>query len=64
MDGDYSTNNCKKCDSWQTLDDPTDVQEALQHRNQIHFGQAYGTFPTTPQFTDHVDWMASTKRQT
>jgi hypothetical protein len=24
-DGDYSTNHCKKCDSWQTLDDPTEV---------------------------------------
>jgi hypothetical protein len=59
-DGDYSTDHCKKCDSWQTLDDPTEVQEALQHHNQIHFGQAHGTFPTTPQFTDHVDWMAST----
>jgi hypothetical protein len=54
-DGD--TDHCKKCDSWQTLDDPTEVQEALQHRNQIHFGQAQGTFPTTPQFTDHVDQM-------
>jgi hypothetical protein len=59
-DGDYSIDHCKKCDSWQTLDDPTEVQEALQHRNQIHFGQAHGTFPTTPQFTDHIDWMAST----
>jgi hypothetical protein len=60
-DGDYSTDHCKKCDSWQTLDDPTEVQEALQHRNQIHFGQAHGTFlPTTQQFTDHFDWMAST----
>jgi hypothetical protein len=54
-DGDYSTDHCKKCDSWQTLDNPTEVQEALQHRNQIHFDQAHGTFPTTPQFTDHVD---------
>jgi hypothetical protein len=36
------------------------VQEALQHHNQTHFGQAHGTFPTTPQFTDHIDWMAST----
>jgi hypothetical protein len=59
-DGDYSMDHCKKCDSWQTLDDPTEVQEALQHRNQIHFGQAHGTFPTTPQFTKHVDWIAST----
>jgi hypothetical protein len=59
-DGDYSTDHCKKCDSWQTLDNPTEVQEALQHRNKIHFGQANGTFPTTPQFTDHIDWMAST----
>jgi hypothetical protein len=60
-DGDYSTDHCKKCNSWQTLDDPTEVQEALQHRNQVHFGQAHGTFPTTPQFTtDHIDWMAST----
>jgi hypothetical protein len=55
-DGDH----CKKCDSWQTLDYPTEVQEALQHRNQGHFGQAHVTFPTTPQFTDHIDWMAST----
>jgi hypothetical protein len=30
-DGDYSTNHCKKCNSWKTLDDPTEVQEALQH---------------------------------
>jgi hypothetical protein len=30
-DGDYSTDHCKKCDSWQTLDEPTEVQEALQH---------------------------------
>jgi hypothetical protein len=59
-DGNYSTNHCKKCESWQTLDDPTEVLEALQHRNQIHFGQAHGTFPTTPQFTDHINWMAST----
>jgi hypothetical protein len=34
--------------------------QRLQHRNQVHFGQAHGTFPTTPQFTDHIDWMAST----
>jgi hypothetical protein len=40
---------------------PAEVQEALQYRNQIHFDQAHGTFPTTQQFTDHVDWMASTK---
>jgi hypothetical protein len=59
-DGDYSTDHCKKCNSWQTLDDPTEVQEALQHRNQVHFGQADGTFPTSPQFTDHIHWMAST----
>jgi hypothetical protein len=31
IDGDYSTDHCKKCDSWQTLDNPTEVQEALQH---------------------------------
>jgi hypothetical protein len=59
-DGDYSTDHCKKCDSWQTLDELTGIQKALQHRNQVHFGQAYGTFPTTPQCTDHIDWMAST----
>jgi hypothetical protein len=59
-DGDFSTYHCKKCDSWQRLYDPTEVQEALQHRNQVHFGQAHGTFPTTPQFTNHIDWMAST----
>jgi hypothetical protein len=25
-DGDYSTDHCKKYDSWQTLDDPTEVR--------------------------------------
>jgi hypothetical protein len=25
-DGDYSTDHCKKCNSWQTLDDPTEMQ--------------------------------------
>jgi hypothetical protein len=54
-DRDRSTDHCKKCNSWQTLDDPTEVQEALQQRNQIHFNQAHDTFPTTPQFTDHVN---------
>jgi hypothetical protein len=29
--GDYSTDHCKKCDSWQTLDELTEVQEVLQH---------------------------------
>jgi hypothetical protein len=58
--GDYSTEYCQTCTSWETLEDPVEVQEALQQRNRIHFGQAKGTFPTTPLFSDHVDWMAST----
>jgi hypothetical protein len=57
---DYSTEYCKTCTSWKTLEDPVEVQAALQQRNRIHFGQAKGTFPTTPLFSNHVDWMAST----
>jgi hypothetical protein len=56
----HSTEYCKTCTSWKTLEDPVEVQAALQQRNQIHFGQAKGTFRTTPLFSNHVDWMAST----
>jgi hypothetical protein len=45
-DGDYySTDHCKKCDSWQTLDDPTEVQEALQHQNQVTFARPMAPSP-------------------
>jgi hypothetical protein len=57
--GDHSTEYCKTCTSWRTLEDPVEVQAALQQRNWMHFGQAKGTSPTTPFFSDHVDWMAS-----
>ena len=59
-DGDLSTPNCKDCTSWTFLTDPLEIRQALICRNRLHFGQAHGTFPTIPPFSDAVDWIAST----
>jgi hypothetical protein len=40
--------------------DPTEIRHALICRNRLHFGQAHGTFPTIPPFSESVDWAAST----
>jgi hypothetical protein len=42
------------------LTDPVEIRQALICRNRLHFGQAHGTFPTIPPFTNAVDWTAST----
>lgn len=58
--GDYSNNNCKSCDTWLRLDQPTEIEAALVRRNRLHFGQAHGTPPTTSPLSDTIDWAAST----
>ena len=58
--GDLTTAHCKDCTSWSLLTDPVEIRQALICRNRLHFGQAHGTFPTIPPFTNAVDWTAST----
>ena len=58
--GDLSTPNCKQCQSWNLLTDPVEIRQALICRNRLHFGQAHGTFPTIPPFSEDIDWAAST----
>jgi hypothetical protein len=58
--GDLSTSHCKNCQSWKLLTYPTEIRHALICRNRLHFGQAHGTFPTIPPFSESVDWAAST----
>jgi DNA phosphorothioation-dependent restriction protein DptG len=60
--GDLTTPNCKTCEFWTLLTDPVEIRHALICRNRLHFGQAQETFPTTPIFTDAMDWAASTPR--
>ena len=50
----------ENCEEWITVETPKELQEALQQRNQRHFGQALGTFPTIPPFSEKIDWGAST----
>ena len=50
----------KETDDWITVTDPVAIEEHLLRRNKSHFGQALGTFPTVPPFTELVDWCAST----
>ena len=50
----------KTTTQWKTVETPSEVVAYLQERNQKPFGQAHGTFPTTPVFQSHVDWAAST----
>ena len=52
--------NYKSCKDWITLDAPKDIEEKLRERNQTHFGQAHGKFPTVPPFSEWIDWGAST----
>jgi hypothetical protein len=59
-DGNLSTSNCKSCESWNLLTDPVEIRQALICRNRLHFGQAHGTFPTIPPFSENIDWAAST----
>ena len=43
-----------------TIDTPAEIEEKLLERNQQHFGQAKGTFPTAPPFSKRIDWGSST----
>ena len=54
-DTDYA--NCKE---WISVSVPKELEERIRQRNQKHFGQAEGTFPTVPPFSEWVDWGAST----
>ena len=55
------TEDPKTCTGWVSVDLPTDIETHLRTRNRKHFGQAEGTPPTMPPFSDHVDWAASTR---
>jgi hypothetical protein len=50
----------KTATTWKTIDLPDKIVYYLLTRNRLHFGQAAGTPFTTPQFTRHIDWQAST----
>ena len=55
-----STNfDYKHCTEWITIDTPQDIESKLREHNQRHFGQAHGTFPTVPPFSEWIDWGAS-----
>lgn len=43
-----------------TVTAPKEIEEKLRERNQKHFGQAAGTFPTIGSFSEQIDWGAST----
>ena len=42
-----------------TIDPPKEIESKQRERNQRHFGQAHGTFPTVPPFSEWIDWGAS-----
>ena len=41
--------------NWISLEMPQEIEEAVQKRNQTHFGQAHGSFPAIPLFSKWVD---------
>jgi hypothetical protein len=49
------------CTEWVSVDLPHDIKTYTRDRNRKHFGQAAGTLPTMPPFSDHIDWAASTR---
>jgi hypothetical protein len=50
----------KNCTEWLTIDTPKDIETRLHERTKRHFGQAQGTFPTIPPFSEWLDWGSST----
>ena len=56
---DPTTKDYNNCMDWISIDTPDEIAERLLQRNQTHFGQAHGTFPTVPPFSEWVDWSAS-----
>ena len=50
----------KETSDWVTVTSPDAIEKYLLQRNQSHFGQAEGTFPTIEPFKSKVDWSAST----
>ena len=42
-----------------SIDTPQEIESKLRDRNQHHFGQAHGMFPTIPPFSEWIDWGAS-----
>ena len=48
----------KECTEWRSADLPNEIEEYRIKRNQKHFGQAQGSFPTVPPFSEHVEWAA------
>jgi exonuclease III len=51
--------NYKECKEWITITLPQEIEEKLRQRNQGHFGQAAGSFPTVSPFSEWVDWTAN-----
>ena len=49
----------KQCTKWVTIDTPQEIESKLRERIQHHLGQAHGTFPTVPPFSEWIDWGAS-----
>jgi hypothetical protein len=42
----------KQCKEWITITLPKDIEAKLRQRNQLHFGQAFDTFPTVTPFSE------------
>ena len=49
-----------KCNQWNTVKTPKELPDALLKRNKQCFGQAFGTFPTVPPFSEKINWGLST----
>jgi hypothetical protein len=47
--------NYKDCKDWISLDTAKEIEDKLIAKNQTHFGQAKGSFPTVPPFSEWVD---------
>jgi hypothetical protein len=57
---DSSMFDYKECKEWITITLSQEIEDKLRQRNQAHFGQAFGTFPTVPPSFEWVDWSVST----
>ena len=56
---DKMVSDYNECKEWISVDTPKEIEDHLRNRNQKHFGQAHGTFPTIPPFSEWVDWGAT-----
>ena len=58
---DCNSHNHIDCKEWVSIDTPWEIKHHQCNYNRKHFGQAHGSFPMIPPFSEWVDWGAASQ---